>query len=267
MEKEQFQDIIWPYYGENGRSFPWRDTDNPYCITVSEFMLQQTQTSRVVGKYQQFIQEVPDWEALAGLPLPQLLGLWQGLGYNRRALYLQNTARHIVEKLNGILPDAPEILETLPGIGYSTAGAIVAFAYDKPTVFIETNIRRVFLHFFFPEQESVHDRDLMPLIATMLDHSRPRHWYYALMDYGAMLKTKEGNPNTRSAHYTRQSKFDGSDRQIRGAVVRYLLNQPQGTVSEFARSIQADPARVRFILLSMQKENFIVFDGDRLGLA
>ncbi len=161
--------------------------------------------------------------ALSQAPTAEVIIAWQGMGYNRRAVYLQNSARIICDKFNGILPEDPDVLETLPGIGPNTAGSISCFAYNKPTIFIETNIRRVFIHHFFKDQQNVSDKQILALVDTTLDTKDPRQWYYALMDYGSHLRSMLAkNPNTQSRHYSRQSKFEGSDREVRAFIVKLL---------------------------------------------
>lgn len=212
----QFRQTVWEYYRAHVRSFPWRETCDPYCIAVSELMLQQTQVERVVPKYEKFIQMLPDWQALAAVDTVTLLSLWQGLGYNRRALNLKKMAHVVVSEHGGELPQDEKLLQALPGIGPYTASAICAFAYNLPVVMIETNIRRAFLYHFFSEEDAVHDNMLTPLIAEALDMEHPREWYYALMDYGSWLGRTQPNANKRSRHYTKQSQFQGSLRQLRG---------------------------------------------------
>ena len=240
--------MILDFYRQEGRSFPWRETCDPYEILVSELMLQQTQTERVVPKYLNWLQEFPSAQALAQAPFSQVLAAWSGLGYNRRAGYLQEACRQVVEELSGVFPSSARELEKLRGVGPYTARAVATFAFNKPEVFIETNIRSVYLFLFFPRdnfpsgqegghkdsaegimpaKDKVADSSLMPLIEATLYHEDPRTWYYALMDYGARLKKSTANPNRRSLHYSRQSKFQGSLRQARGAIVRSLA-QTQG---------------------------------------
>ena len=214
--------MILDFYRQEGRSFPWRETCDPYEILVSELMLQQTQTERVVPKYLNWLQEFPTAQALAQAPFPQVLAAWSGLGYNRRAGYLQSACRQVVEEWGGAFPRTVGELETLPGVGSYTARAVATFAFGQPEVFIETNIRSVYLFFFFSDQEKVSDSQLMPLIQATVYHQDPRRWYYALMDYGARLKKSTANPNRQSRHYSRQSRFEGSLRQARGAIVRSL---------------------------------------------
>lgn len=221
-EITRFQDIIYSHYRENGRSFPWRETTDPYEILVSEIMLQQTQTERVLDKYRLFLESWPDFQSLAAAGLTEVIRAWSGLGYNRRAKGLLEIARTVVERFDGSLPDGVEQLRGLPMVGHATASAVMAFAFGKGVPYLETNIRRVFIYFFFDGRDQVRDRELMPLVEITLDNGDPRQWYYALMDYGVMLRKILPNPNRRSAHYTRQSAFEGSDRQIRGAVLKYL---------------------------------------------
>lgn len=215
-------DRIYSYYRSHKRLFPWRDTENTYHVYLSEVMLQQTQTGRVREKFAEFLSVLPTWQALATAPLSAVLSLWQGLGYNRRAKFLHESAQRIVRDHEGTVPSDIETLESLPGIGPATARSIAAFAYNKPVVFIETNIRTVFIHEFFPGEREVSDADLLPFIEATLDRDNPRQWYYALMDYGVMLKQTLPNPSRRSKHHVVQSRFEGSDRQIRGACIRAL---------------------------------------------
>lgn len=220
-------------------------------------MLQQTQVERVLDKYKDFIRNFPDFASLSQAPLKDVLSIWQGLGYNRRAIALKQIARHIMTKHDGTLPSSVDTLVQFPGIGKATASALVAFAFNQPTVFIETNIRRVFLYFFFHDRTNVHDAELLPLVEKSLDQSNPRDWYYALMDFGAMLKKEVVNPNRRSLHYQRQSPFEGSQRQLRGLVLRALLEAPGVTGSVLARKCKKDPYKIRNILEQLQKEGFI----------
>ena len=233
MDKKHIDFIhtIKAYYAENKRIFAWRDIENPYYVFISEVMLQQTQTQRVITKFEQFITVFPRIEDLAAAPLSTVLGVWQGLGYNRRAKFLHQAAQQIVSQHKGVVPNSPELLLQLPGIGAATAASIAAFAYNTPTVFIETNIRAVYIHFFFKDHTDVHDRDLQPIVVQTLDHENPRQWYYALMDYGVMLKREHVNPSRKSKHHAVQSRFEGSDRQVRGAIIRALtsvLARPTG---------------------------------------
>jgi A/G-specific adenine glycosylase len=236
---------------------PWRETRDPYRILVSEVMLQQTQVERVRAKYGEFLAEFPDVASLAAASLDRVLARWQGLGYNRRAIALHRCAGDIVRRHGGRVPEDQAALVALPGIGGATAGAIRAFAYDAPAVFIETNIRRVFIHEFFPGQDAVADAELLPLAAAALDRRHPREWYYALMDYGTALPRRVPNPNRRSRAYARQSRFEGSDRQARGAILRALLGGETRTGSGLARAAKCDLARAQRLLRELEREGFV----------
>ena len=183
---------------------------------------------------------------------------WQGLGYNRRAQALQGIAQRVVAEFNGQLPADREALESLPGIGAATSGALMAFVFQQPVVFLETNVRRVYLHFFHLEAEAVPDKMLLPLILLTMDALRVRPWYYALMDYGAMLKKMVPNPNRRSAHYSRQSPFHGSDREIRSKIIQLLLSAPELPEKAIIEGIPTDATRIKRILGQLTEESFLL---------
>lgn len=185
-------------------------------------MLQQTQVLRVIPKYRAFLKTFPKIQALNRAPLAMVLKVWQGMGYNRRALALKRLAKIVVERFGGKIPANAEALASLPGVGPGTAGAIMAFAFNQRVAFIETNIRRVFLHFFFRKSTRVRDRDILKKIAATRPRQNIRAWYYALMDYGAAAMKSIPNPNRKSRHYARQSRFEGSRRELRGRVIREL---------------------------------------------
>jgi len=255
-EVRTFRKKVFLYYRKHARVFPWRETRDPYRILVSEIMLQQTQADRVVKKYGEFLKEFPTVRSLARSPLARIIRAWQGLGYNRRALYLKRAAEIIVEKYGGRIPRNEMKLRELPGIGPYTAAAVSAFAYNIPTVFIETNIRSAFIHHFFPARKKVKDSEILPLINNALSHRNPRHWYQALMDYGAYVKRVHGNPGRRSAHYVRQASFRGSDREIRGTIIRLLAEQKMRE-TELAEHLKIDSVRARGNLLRLTEEGMI----------
>jgi A/G-specific adenine glycosylase len=252
-----FRSTVYQYYENYRRDLPWRNTDDPYRILVSEIMLQQTRVERVIDKYDLFVSKFPDFPSLAKAPLKEVLNIWQGLGYNRRVLWLVKLAQIVVSQYHGRLPVNIEALTGLPGIGRATAGCMLAFAFHEPSVFIETNIRRVFIHHIFQDREDVHDREIMPLVETTLDRSNPREWYYSLMDYGSMLKKEIENPNKKSAHYTRQSPFKDSDRKIRGIILKTLLQRGPLSERDIAVAIHNDRKRAKKILSALVKEGFI----------
>jgi A/G-specific adenine glycosylase len=257
QELRSFQTFIWQFYAANKRYFAWRNVNNPYYIMISEIMLQQTQTDRVINKFEQFIAVFPDIYSLAEADLQDVLGVWQGLGYNRRGKALWENAQRIVKECNGVVPDDQEILKTFKHIGPNTAASIVAFAFNKPVVFIETNIRTVYLHTFFKDKQNVYDKDLMPLIAQTVDQSNPREWYYALMDYGVYLKKMLPNPNRQSAHYAIQSKFEGSNRQIRGKIIKKLAEVGKMPVDDLFAFLKVDDKRYKKVLDGLLKDGMV----------
>ena len=279
------------------RDLPWRRTRDPYIIWLSEVMLQQTQVPRVETRMPVWLDRFPTVQALAQAAPSDVLDAWQGMGYNRRALALHKAAQRVVEDWGGEFPHETRDLVALPGIGPATAQGIRSFAFDLPGVYLETNVRTVFLHHFFPDVPAVPDRELVPLIqaacpaapgaladetapfAVPLDDAdTPRAWYYALLDYGAYLKKTLPNPSRRSAGYSRQSKFEGSRRQKRAHIVRMLLaardGQPAGItladvvvgVNEMEAAAGRGPVErelVAGILADLEREGFCRAEGDR----
>jgi A/G-specific adenine glycosylase len=264
---ESFQNRILSFYRTHRRDLPWRDTTDPYRILVSEIMLQQTQVDRVKEKYSRFTARFPDIESLARATVEEVLSEWQGLGYNRRALALKNAAGDIVERFGGIIPDDEKGLRSLPGIGPYTAAAILAFAFNRPVVMIETNIRRVFIHCFFKDQAGVTDNEILPLIEETLDRENPREWYNALMDYGWHLGTTIENPNRRSRHYQRQASFEGSNRQIRGNILKLLVGGGDTAIEDLCRNLDLPASTVNTVLNQLEKEGFITREGNRVRIA
>ncbi|HEX4104002.1 MAG TPA: A/G-specific adenine glycosylase [Candidatus Paceibacterota bacterium] len=263
MTHPQFRKTIWAHYRKNGRhDLAWRKTRDPYRILVSEIMLQQTQVARVAGFYPEFIKVFPNFRALARAGTADVLRAWQGMGYNRRALALQNLSRIVLETFNGKLPKSREELESLPGIGKATAGSLRAFAWNEYEVFIETNIRRVFIHFFFHEEKTVTDEAIVRYITGTLPQKNFREWYWALMDYGAMLgaqvqKAKVSiNPNRKSAHYRKQAVFKGSDRELRGKILRLLLKKKKVSLPLMAKAMKEPALRVRRVANVLVREGF-----------
>lgn len=263
------QEAVWQYYARNGRTdLPWRQSEadgslDPYKILVSEVMLQQTQVPRVIPKFTQFLQLFPDVAHLAQAPLSDVLKAWSGLGYNRRAKFLWEAARTVMREYDGQLPASHEELIKLPGIGANTAGAILVYAYNQPEVFIETNIRTVFIYHFFADQKQVTDKELSVLVAETLPSDDPRNWYWALMDYGTFLKQSAGNASRQSKHFVRQSRFEGSRRQIRGKVLKLLATQ-QATKAQLVAQIADE--RLMGVLEDLQNEGFIVQNGTAFTL-
>lgn len=259
------------YVLEQGRKYyrdlPWRNIDDPYAVLVSEVMLQQTQVKRVLSYWPRFMALFPAIDALAAADTSLVLEMWQGLGYNRRALALKRCAEECSRSFGGELPHDRESLLALPGIGPATAGGVLAFALQKPTLYLETNVRTVFLHELFPDEEGVSDKRLEPLVLESCPADDPRGWYYSLLDYGAHLKATVPNPSRRSKHHTRQSAFEGSRRQKRAEVVRFVLAESPASreaiaqnLDEFEKKAGRDKVDDRLlggILEDLVKEGFL----------
>ncbi len=257
--EKKFVELVWTYYEKSGRhDLPWRKNHNPYPILVSEVMLQQTQAQRVIPKYQAFLKQFPNIQALASAPLKEVLIAWQGLGYNRRAKNLQAAAQTIITDYMGRFPRSYEEIIKLSGVGPYTSGAIMAFAYNEARPLIETNLRTVYLHHFYKDTTDVSDKELLVVIERTLDTNRPRDWYYALMDYGAHLKSTIGNENVRAKTYSKQSTFNGSDRQIRGAIVRMLATKSSLTRLQLHKALaHFDMLRIDVQLARLTEEGLL----------
>jgi A/G-specific adenine glycosylase len=260
-ELHDFDKTVRDHYAAHGRhDLPWRVPEpdgsfDGYKILVSELMLQQTQVTRVIPKYAEFITRFPSIERLATSPLGDVLQIWSGLGYNRRAKFLQQAALKLRDEFGGIVPPSANQLEELPGVGPNTAGAILAYTYNLPIVFIETNIRTVFIHHFFQEQLAVTDSAIHELVAQTIDYQDPRSWYWAVMDYGTYIKQNVGNMSVASRSYVKQSAFEGSSRQIRGRVIRLLASGPQ-SLEQLQANIDDD--RLAEILSQLCYEGLIL---------
>jgi A/G-specific adenine glycosylase len=259
QQLKTFQDTVLEFYRGHGRhDLPWRQPApngvfDPYKILVSEIMLQQTQVPRVLPKFLEFTQLFPTFKTLAAAPLADVLKVWSGLGYNRRAKFLWQAAQIVAHEYNGVLPRTSAELIKLPGIGPNTAGALLAYAFNIPAVYIETNVRTVFIRHFFADREGVDDRDILEMVARTLP-SDARTWYWALMDYGTHLKQTVGNLNKLSRHYTVQSKFAGSKRQLRGEVLRQLAIGPK-TAKELLQALADD--RAQLVLDDLTNEGMV----------
>jgi A/G-specific adenine glycosylase len=222
VTKEAFQELIWEKGRELYRTMPWREDTRPYYVLVSELMLQQTQVDRVIPKFNAFIDHFPDEQALASASLAEVLTLWSGLGYNRRAKFLHESAKKIVAAFDGEFPATYVDILSLPGVGPGTAGAIMAYAFNQPVPFIETNVRTVYFHHFFIDGEKVSDEQLKTVVTDTVDYENPREFYWALMDYGAWLKKNGAGRIAQSKHYKKQSPLKGSLRELRGIIIKQL---------------------------------------------
>ncbi|MFZ3009544.1 MAG: hypothetical protein WA030_00805 [Candidatus Microsaccharimonas sp.] len=264
MEKADFQELIWQKARELYRPMPWRDTTDPYFVLVSELMLQQTQVDRVIPKFNDFVTKLPTIDALAKAKLAEVLIAWSGLGYNRRAKFLHETAQKVVADFDGTIPDTLNDLVSLPGVGQSTAGAILAYGFNQPVVFIETNIRTVYFHHFFGDQTELSDKDLYKVVESTLDQEHPREWYWAMMDYGSFLKKQGLGRIDQSRHYKKQSPFKGSLREVRGAIVGALAKGP--LTEGVLRTLVPDDERFEIALTALLAEGLIIKTSEQLHL-
>jgi len=263
IKQEAFKKEVWDYYRDHGRhDMAWRHDTSPYAIVVSEIMLQQTQVSRVEIKFSSWMKRFPTWKALAAAPVKDVLQEWSGLGYNRRALFLKRVAEAVAARKPAELPQTFDELIELPGIGPNTAGAILAYAFNKPQPFIETNIRSSYIHFFFPKSRTkIADAKLMPLIEeTLADpyiQKHSREWHWALMDYGSYIKSLHPNPSRKSAHHVKQSVFKGSNRELRANILKFILEKPR-TLKEIKTAFKDYPAtQIDENVHNLLKEGFI----------
>jgi A/G-specific adenine glycosylase len=261
----KFQKTVWDFYRAHRRPMPWRAEPTPYYVMVSELMLQQTQVARVQGKFPTFICRFPTIQDLAAAQLGEVLEVWSGLGYNRRAKFLWQAAQTVVNDYNGELPYSPKELVKLPGIGLNTAGAILAYAYNEPAVFIETNIRTVFIHHFFDDNiDAVSDAELREIVAAALPLENPREWYWALMDYGTELKASVGGQLHRVKNHRPQSTFKGSRREVRGQVIKLLIEHRHIRKEDLAGLVPDD--RLDEVCESLVAEGMIARRADEFYL-
>lgn len=256
LQVAEFQQSVLTKGKDLYREMPWRSDTNPYNILLSEIMLQQTQVPRVLQKFVEFKTAFPTIESLANADFQEVLSHWSGLGYNRRARFLHQTAQKIV--LNGAFPTDIDFLKSCPGIGDNTAASILVYAFNQPLVFLETNVRTVLIYTFLQDvSEKIDESVLKSLAEQTLYIPNPRQWYWALMDYGTMLKKTEGNFNRYSKMHTTQSKFEGSFRQKRAAVLRCLLKNGPLTVEEIAQVQNYDMNLVQQIVEALKKDTMV----------
>lgn len=264
MEKADFQELIWQKARELYRPMPWRETTDPYFVLVSELMLQQTQVDRVIPKFNDFMIKFPTIKDLAQAKLSEVLIAWSGLGYNRRAKFLHLAAQKVLTDFHGMIPDTLDELVSLPGVGPNTAGAILAYSFNQPVIFIETNIRTVYFHHFFGDEIGISDKELRELVQSTLDHEHPREWYWAMMDYGSFLKKQGLGKIDQSRHYKKQSPLKGSVREVRGMIVKTLAQGP--LTEEELRVLVPNDERFDLALTALLAEGLITKTSEQLHL-
>lgn len=233
---------------------PWREDTQPYYVLVSELMLQQTQVTRVIPKFQEFVAKFPSEKVLAEASLADVLKVWQGLGYNRRAKFLHEAVRMIVRDFGGKFPESEVDILKLPGVGKNTAGAIRVYVFNEPSIFVETNIRTVYIHHFFADDFDVTDKQIIAKLEMTIDRKNPRKFYQALMDYGSWLKANGVQNNAKSKHYKKQSPLHGSLREMRGEILRRLSR------GEGLGDIE-DDSRFESALNSLERDGLVRHEG------
>lgn len=258
MHPREFRELVWRQADELYRDMPWRDEPTLYHVLVSELMLQQTQVPRVLTKFAEFMQSFPTVESLAQASLADVLRVWQGLGYNRRAKFLHQAAQQIVAHGQ---PRTIDELVALPGVGRNTAGAMMNYVYNQPTAFVETNIRTVYFHHFFADRTDVTDAELVQLVEDTMDREHPREWFWALMDYGRQLKSAGAGRLDTSRHYRKQSPLAGSVREVRGQVIRLLTKHQPQTTADLHERWPHDP-RIALALDGLMRDGLIQQQSD-----
>ncbi len=278
-DKEKPQQRVLQWYAQNGRKLPWRKTTDPYKILVSEIMLQQTQVDRVAPKYHAFLERFPTVEALARAPVAEVLCTWSGLGYNRRALYLQQCAQTIATKYNNVFPQTEQELQALPGIGKYTANALLSFAYNEPVPVVDVNIERIFKRVFYGKKIKY---------AALIPKKKSRNWHNALMDVGALFCTAK-NPrcsdcplqkfcasadNKGRIEATWKKKkvvpFQKSDRMVRGAILKLLTQKNRQTMENIytqllEQNIKRKKEKFIGIVKQLEKDKLINIHGSKIA--
>lgn len=265
----KFQNTVLKWYENNGRNLPWRNTTNPYHILVSEVMLQQTHIERVIPKYEAFLHQFPSIEALARAPTSEVLRVWSGLGYNRRALFLQKCAQELMHEMN--FPQNEKELKKLHGIGKYTAAAILSFAYNKNVPVIDTNIHLLYKRLFYGSKSHIE-----ALAKKHLPKGKSRHWHNALIDIGTLFCSSK-HPRCSDCpltilcktagkkikiEATRRKKtvvpFSQSDRIVKGSILKLLMkkNYSAATLHKKIAEMNVKRSKKKFteILVQMQKE-------------
>ena len=258
---EKFRENVWAFYQTKKRNLPWRETEDPYKILVSEIMLQQTQVDRVISFYRAWMKRWPAIQDLSKASRREVLKQWIGLGYNNRAIRLHETAKKIVACYEGDVIKALQ-QEKLPGIGPYTAHAVCIFSRNEDITAIDTNIRRLLIHELdLPEKSSV--EMLEAAAAQCLPRGRSRDWHNALMDYGALQQTSR---KTGIKPFSKQSTFKGSDREIRAKILRHLVTVQYASLTTIQHLAGTDTLRLKKILKSLEKEGIILNEKNSYAL-
>jgi A/G-specific adenine glycosylase len=242
---QRIREGLLHWFRDVQRDLPWRRTRDPYAVLVSEVMLQQTQVDRVLPYYARFLERFPTTRALAEAPVAEVIKLWSGLGYNRRAVNLQRAAQVVVSEYDGQFPSDPETLRGLPGLGPYTAGAVAAFAFERDVAFLDTNMRRVVTRLVFGA-DSVPEREVLAAAQALLPRGQGWEWNQALIEFGALQCTARkpaciicplsaqcaAYPQIQGALAVARTRprsaerFETSSRYYRGRIVERLRDLP-----------------------------------------
>jgi A/G-specific adenine glycosylase len=277
------REALRAWYAPRRDAYPWRGSHDPYAVWVSEVMLQQTQAARVVPAYTSFLRSFPTVRELALAPRRDVVAQWGGLGYNRRAVRLSQAARAIVRDHGGRIPhDKDELLE-LPGVGPYTAAAVASMGFGEPVAVVDTNVRRVVsrVHLGVDGHE-VPAKEVWGLAEGWLDRDDPVTWNQALMDLGREVCRpkprcdvcplagvcrfrRDGAAASRGP--SRQGPFEGSTRQVRGAIVNALRSHPWLTPARLASETGFPVDRVEAAVATLSVDGLVEVDGGRVRLA
>lgn len=271
-----FNQILFRWHKDHYRDMPWRNTRDPYRILVSEIMLQQTQVDRVRTKYGEFLKAFPTVDVLASAALGDVLCVWSGLGYNRRAKYLHDCAKEVVHTSGGKFSSDERELKKLPGIGLSTAAALMSFAFREDTPMIDTNIRRILSRVFF-KTRIPSDKELYAFAKALIPEGKGREWNYAMLDVGATCCTARNHSDecpfvqlhgaaTDFIYKKPQTKFTDSRRFYRGKILSLLAREKIVSISVLANSFRKKAFEMNDILLDLKKEGLITVKRGKITL-
>ena len=248
---KNFNEKIFAWWKKNKRTLPWRETTNPYYIMISEIMLQQTQVNRSVEKYLEFIKEYPTIKELAEASVSSVLKIWSGLGYNRRALWLQEAANQIV-RLNEF-PKTPEELQKLKGIGPYTSRSILIFTFNYDIATVDTNIRRILIAENFAKVNTK-EKELFIIAQKLLPKGKARDWHNALMDYGALVLT---SAKTGIKPKTTISSSSKENRRFRGIIVKYLTRTTKAKKEKIVKNCNIPNEKIDDILVGLIADGLV----------
>lgn len=288
----QFQNLILDWFATNQRDLPWRHTHDPYAVMVSEVMLQQTQVDRVKNYWPAWLDRWPTFENLANAPTADIIRAWAGLGYNRRAVNLKRAAEFILKEGSFTYFDTLAKLQTIPGIGPGTAGALMNFVWNIDTPFLEVNIKRILQRLAIgPETINgwAKDKELMEVAKAVLPANKARIWPHALMDFGALacrpndpfcetcplgkiLPPKrlldKSKPST--LHPKPSIKFETTNRYWRGQILKALHTQSQSVSNLYRELLKLNPElapnRFKQLANDLKQDGLIIIKHNRVSL-